>query len=523
MYADVLIYNGKCLSIAANETFDWLAIQKEKIVRMGYGDSFKSELEGYDIGINAEGGSVLPGFYDSNFHFVQTALDQESVYLGNAKSFEEIGALIRTECEKKPDVPIVGYGLDETKLKEERLPDRYVLDSFCNDRPVRLSRVEYHTSVLNTYALLHYKIPFTIQGIELDHKKMPTGVFRLYANAMLREEILSDLSFQYRLKAAQKLMKSLLSKGVTTITAMEGGFLFSDKDAEFVHMYADAFPVELKLFFQTTDIRKILQMGLTRMGCLFVDGAFGSRNAALAEDYSDMPGARGTLYYSQEEMNELVLSCYENGIQLAAHVIGERAIEQVLTAHEYAFTRTDVAGLRHRLEHVELATPAHIEKARRLGLIFSMQPAYEYYWGGPGGMYEKRLGDRYKRTNPFREIQEAGIVICGGSDSDVTPSDPILGIHEAVNHPVESHRIDVRSAIKLFTLNGAYAVSEENYKGDLREGYIADVVVLDRDIFSTVPVEIKNCRVVNTMKAGALLHCGQECINDDSGLASCHY
>jgi predicted amidohydrolase YtcJ len=510
MYADLLIYNGKCLSIQDNLCYDWIAVQKEKIIRMGYGDTYKSELDGFDIDIDANGCSVLPGFYDSNFHFVQTALDQESIYLGNAKSFGEIGALIRAEARKKSDAPIVGYGLDETKLEEERLPDRYVLDSFCSDRPVWLSRVEYHTSVLNTYALLRYKIPYTIQGIELDGKKMPTGIFRLYANAMLREEILSEFSFQHRLEAAKKLVSYLLSKGVTTVNAMEGGFLFSDKDAEFVHMYAEALPIELKLFFQTTDVRKILDMGLKRMGgSLFADGAFGSRNAALSDDYSDMPGVRGTLYYSQDEMNELVLSCYENGIQLAVHAIGERAIDQMLTAHNYAMSRTNVTGLRHRLEHVELATPSHIAQAAQLGLIFSMQPAYEYYWGGKGGMYEKRLGERYRRTNPFREIGEAGIVICGGSDSDVTPADPLLGIHEAVNHPVKEHRTDVFSAIKMFTANGAYAVSEEHCKGDLRENFLADMVVLDKDIFSVPVHTIKDCRVVCTVKSGNLLYrCG---------------
>jgi predicted amidohydrolase YtcJ len=511
MYADLLIQNAQCLSVGENKVYDWLAIQKEKILRLGFGDSYKTELEGCDINIDAQGASVLPGFYDSNFHFVQTALNLESIYLGNVSSFDEIGELIRWACEQDAEKPIVGYGLDETKLKEERLPDRSVLDAFCSDRPVWLSRVEYHTSILNTYALLHYKIPYTIQGIELDQKKMPTGIFRLYANAMLRDEILSAFSFQHRLEAATKLANDLLRKGVTTINAREGGFLFSEKDAEFVHIYADALPVELKLFFQTTDIQKILEMKLPRMGgSLFADGAFGSRNAALAEDYTDMPGTRGTLYYTQREMNELVLACYENKIQLAVHAIGERAIDQMIAAHEFAAAKTGITGLRHRLEHVELATANHIARAGNLGLVFSMQPAYEYYWGGQGGMYEKRLGERFMRTNSFREILDAGITICGGSDSDVTPSDPILGIHEAVNHPVLSHRVDVLSAIRFFTTNGAYAVSEEHQKGDLREGFTADIVVLDRDIFDVPAPHIKDCKVVKTIKSGNLLYCTKD-------------
>jgi predicted amidohydrolase YtcJ len=508
MYADLLIRNGRCLSVRDNKTYDWIAVHREKIVALGNGDSFETELEGCDICVDARGGSVLPGFYDSNFHFVQTALDQESVYLGNALSFDDIGDLIRTECRQDSDRPIIGYGIDETRLKEGRLPDRYALDTFCNDRPVWLSRVEYHTSILNTYAMLHYKIPFTIHGIELDNKKIPTGVFRLYANAMLRDGILSDISFQRRHEAARKLSGELLRKGVTTVNAMEGGFLFSDKDAEFVQMYADTLPIELKLFFQTTDIKRIKEMGLTRMGgSLFADGAFGSRNAALSEDYADMAGVRGALYYTQEEMNELVSGCYANGIQLAVHVIGERAIDQVLTAHEFAMNETGVTGLRHRLEHAELATPEHIARAAELDLVFSMQPAYEHYWGGPDGMYNKRLGERYKRTNPFREILDAGIVVCGGSDSDVTPSDPLLGIHSAVNHPVAEHSVNLLSAIKFFTVNGAYAVSEEESSGDLRIGHTADIAVLDKDIFAVPTSAISDCSVSYTVKSGQLVYC----------------
>lgn len=105
MYADILIYNGKCLSVEENKTYDWVAIKKEKIVRMGYGGAFEKELKGYEIGIDAKGGSVLPGFYDSNFHFVQTALDQEGVYLGNVKSFTRLARSFARNVKRNPACP----------------------------------------------------------------------------------------------------------------------------------------------------------------------------------------------------------------------------------------------------------------------------------------------------------------------------------------------------------------------------------------------------------------------------------
>ncbi len=161
---------------------------------------------------------------------------------------------------------------------------------------------------------------------------------------------------------------------------------------------------------------------------------------------------------------------------------GNRSIEQAISAHEYALDRTGNAGLRHRLEHVELPTGNHIERAKELGLVFSMSPTYEYIWGGPGKMNWDRLGENYRLTNPFREIIDEGVVVCGGSDCDVTPADPLLGIYAAVNHPVENHRVDIYNAIKMFTCNGAYGIFEERRKGCLEPGKLADIVILDKDI-----------------------------------------
>lgn len=509
MYADLLIHNGKCLTHKAEARCDWLALKGDRIVALGEGDSYRRELAGWEEAIDARGGSVLPGFYDSSMHFVQTAVNKKRLDLSAATCFDDIGDMIRAEREKHPGALIAGYGLDELNLREKKLPDRHVLDHFCADAPVWLSRVEYHTSILNTYSLLHYKIPYTLQGIELDHNKMPTGVFRLFANAKLREDILNDLTGSYRLEAAKALVPELLRQGITTINAMEGGFTFSNLDAEFVHMNAGALPLDIHLFYQTTDIGKIQQMQLGRIGgSLFVDGAFGSRNAALREDYTDDPGNRGRLYYTPDEMNEFVLACYQNNLQLSVHVIGERAIDMVLEAHRRAARATGNTSLRHRLEHVELPSAENIQTAKELGILFSMQPAYEYQWGGPGKMYERRLGQRYQRTNPFRQIVDAGVVICGGSDSDVAPANPLLGIYAAANHPVAPHRIDVKSAIQLFTANGAYADFEEGFKGSLEKDYLADIVILSGDILAVPPQNILDLSVTHTIKSGNILYAG---------------
>ena len=144
------------------------------------------------------------------------------------------------------------------------------------------------------------------------------------------------------------------------------------------------------LFYQTMDIEKVKKKGLKRIGgSLYIDGTIENRTAALSFEYEDCPGTMGTLCLSQQQLNDFVLECYENEIQLALYTIGDRAIEAALTAHVQAMYQVGTTALRHRLEHVELATEEQVERAKRLNLIFSMQPSYELDCGGKGGIYER--------------------------------------------------------------------------------------------------------------------------------------
>lgn len=506
MQVDILIINGQCINPDDENIYNWIAIKRDKIVAIGISNEYSQFVDFCDEIIDAKGSTVLPGFYDSHSHLVQTAINNVSLNLSKATSFCDIGDLMVEYIDKNPGKPIRAIGLDEQNLKEKKLPNRYVLDKFCDNAPVWVNKYEYHTSILNTYALLHYKIPFSVAGIELSDNNMPTGVFRHFANALLRENILNGMSNDFRWEALKKLTPSLINCGITTTASMEGGFMFCDKDADFIYEYYKTSPIDLVLFYQTTDVKKVKNMGLKRIGgSLFIDGSFGSRSAALDSDYSDASGNKGMLYYSQEDLNFFLLECYKNGLQTALHVIGERAIEVALNAHEYAFKKTGNNTLRHRLEHVELPTASHLNRSKALNLIYSMQPAYEYYWGGADKMYFKRLGDRYKLTNPFDKIIEKGITICGGSDSDVTPANPIMGIHSAVNHPVEEHRTTIMDAIKMFTINSAYAMFEEDIKGSLEVGKLADIVILSDDIMSIPAKHIKDITVKATIKSGNVL------------------
>lgn len=506
MYADILIKNGKCVTMEEKKIKDWIAIEGSRIVAMGFGIDYEPFIGSNTLVFDAKGNTVLPGFIDSHFHVVQTALNSVSLDLSKAKTHEEVGERIREAYKNSSGNYIRGIGLEAEQFEEKRFPDRTLLDKYCNDVPVWLNSLEYQVSMLNTYAMLYFKIPFTAEGVEMDEKQMPTGIFCKKANAILRSNILKNISNNDRKEAVSGIVENLLRNGITTVNAMEGGTMFSDKDADFIFEHRKEFPIDMALFYQTMDIEKINTMGLKRVGgSLYIDGTMGARTAALSFEYADCPGTMGSLCLTQQEINDFVLKCYKNNLQLALYTIGDRAIQTALNAHENALYQTGNAGLRHRLEHVELANEDQIKKANELGILFSMQPTYELYWGGPGKMYEQRLGQNYMRTNPFDKIIENGVIICGGSDSDITEPRPLLGIHAAVNHPVKQHRVGVYEALKMYTCNGAYGVFEENNKGTLGVGKLADIVILDNDIFSVPPDEINKVKVDVTIKSGEIL------------------
>lgn len=507
MEANLLIVNGKCLSMDKDLVYNWIAIKNNHIMALGKGETYKNIIICDNV-IDAKQCTVLPGFIDCHFHMVQTALNRRSVDLSEAKDFNDIADLIRTEGLKNPGMHINGIRIDKNNLKEKRLPTRHEIDKFWNNSSVWLNSYDYVTSSLNTYGLLYYKIPFTLEGVELDEKNMPTGIFRGKANNVLRANILDAISDFYKYEALTNLMPELASQGLTTANVMEGGKVYSDKDAQFIYNIINEKKVylDMELFFQTMNLEKIHRMNLKRVGgCLYIDGTFNSRNAALSFEYADSQGHYGRLYFTKERLDEFVEECYERDLQLAVYAIGDRAIDMALNSFERATELTGKFNLRNRIEHVELPTEEHIKKAKKLGVIFSMQPNYEDKWGRPGGMYNQRLGEMYTKTNPFRKILDGDVKICGGSDSDTTEINYIKSIYNATNHPIAEHSISTMEAIRMFTSDAAFAIKKEKEKGYLKEGYLADIAILNGDILD-LDKDANDLKVNVTIKSGKVVY-----------------
>lgn len=510
MKETTIIKNGKLVTMDERESADWIVIEDGLIKALGNGGGYEDFLTEESRLIDAKGCTVLPGFVDSHFHMVKTAISEGYVSLAGAKNFKAVGKRIKAAAAKNRGRLILADKLDCAKLEEGRFPDRTVLDKYCNNAPVAIYSTDYHVLLLNTYGVLYYKVPFTLCGVEVDDKGVPTGIFRNQAGAKLDTNIVASFSDEQIDEAVSRVMPKLLSYGLTTVAAMEGGNIKlsfgDDYECEFIYQNLNRYPISMELFYQTTEIDRVLKMGLPRIGgALYLDGTMGARTAALTFDYADAAGKRGLLCFDQDTLNEFVTLCCKNGLQVALDAIGDAAIESALLAFEKAAESYDVRSRRHRIEHAELITAEQMKRAAKLGILLSMQPAYEGYWGSSDGMYRQRLGRRYGQTNQLREILDAGLMICGGSDSSVTEPNPLLGVHYAVNHPIATHRVSLGEALRMYTYNGAYGMFKEDEIGSLTPGKQADIVILERDLFSLRPEKLKDVKVAAVLKGGELL------------------
>lgn len=465
--------------------FNYLWVERDKIYKLT--DTLPKIVDGTQI--NFTNYFIIPGFIESHCHILGTGLQYLFPNFNQASCLEEIFEILLVGWRKNKEFKfLIGYNLEPDNLKEKRFPTRRELDRVISDIPILLYRIDGHSAVLNTKGLEIALEGKLTEGVELDKFRVPTGIIRGKAFENAANKFRKFLNPDIKIEAIFIACREAIKKGITTMAAMIGSDESEDNSLELFLKIKERLPIEIIPFCQTQNIKWIKELGLPQIGgCILIDGSFGSHTAALNEDYEDEPGNRGVLYFSDEELSKFLIEASAAGLQTAVHAIGDRAINQVISCYEKFLPKNT---LRHRIEHAELLTDDLIERIRVLGLILSVQPAFEHYWGGEKKMYAQRLGRRAKLTNPYRKLFELGITLCGGSDSPITPIDPVLGIKAAINHPNPEYRITFRQAFKLFTYNGAFAVFREKEIGMLKPGYSADFLVLSEDPFKTLDFQV---------------------------------
>ncbi len=471
MPAELILYGGPVWGAAGA---DALAVRCGRIALVGPAAEVLRLKGPETLVLSLRGRAVLPGFFDAHTHFVRVGLERTFyVELGTARSLAEALERLRAASAARPEGWIVGRGWDESRWPEKRYLERLDLDRTVVRQPCFAVRVDGHMLVANTLALARCT--------------RPEGEFVDRDLGHLREDAAWELARSARpdtetlVEAVGAASRHAAELGVTAVADMAAADLVAYQSAlrrvtlktrVFLYLPADTLP-SLQTLAMGRGFGSPL---LTIQGIkVFADGSIGARTAALGAPYQEGKGT-GQLLIERDALARLWREVEEAGLQLAVHAIGDRAIEEVLAAaHQAGITSLD----RHRIEHLELATPEQLDRVAALGLVASMQPNF-LQWSGPGKMYEDRLGpERDARIDPHAWVVERGIPLALGSDG--MPMGPLYGIGLSLDPPHPPQRLSRAEAIRAYTHGAAYAAFAEEDLGTILPGKQADLVVLSRD------------------------------------------
>jgi hypothetical protein len=508
---DLVIQNANVITVNPEQPrAEAMIVREGRIAAVGGWEALGPQAEGARI-LDLRGRTVVPGLIDTHAHFLWTALSLAALDVSDAGDHATLQAIVRQAAsDAPPGEPILGMGFTEYALDTERFsPIIEALDAAAPENPVCLIGVTGHASAVNTRGLELLGFPGGTPGIMRDASGRPNGLLGDRAN----NEALDRFGehFGTGLRAAEMVDAAIAkahSVGITTLHALEGGSAGDNETAEDFLGRIPSLPLRFVFFYQTTDVERVLELGLPRIGgCILLDGDVGPRTAALSEPYVDDPDCYGTLYYSQEEIDAFVQEAHRAGLQVAMHAVGDAAVEQALNAYQAALAAHPRDDHRHRIEHCEVIREEQIERARRLGVALAIQPPFNHYWDHT--TYYASIGEeRASRVDPVATLMRPGLLVAGGSDSTVTPLGPLIGVHAAVNHSLPAERVSVRQALALYTINAARIAFQEGDRGSLEVGKLGDLVVLGRDPFEVEPDQIKDIPVEMTVIGGDVVYDG---------------
>jgi len=504
--ADVVILGANIIPMDQDIPFaEAIAAKDGRIVCVGINSDVLHLIGKKTIVIDAQKRSILPGFIDCHVHFMGSAIAAYYIDVSNVHSLADMLELLRSKAaEMGKDEWIRARGFDDSRVTERRYPTRKELDRIAPDNPIIFKRQDGHSCVINSMALEILDLSEDLSGFELDPDTGEfSGILRKKANSIAGKKVNDLIPDELRVKGLAKTAEIAAQRGVTTIHAMDG----TSGDSKHISMikeHVNELPLRVIQYYQTTDVRDVETFSFSRIGgCILIDGTMDSHTAALREPYADKPSTSGGLYFDDDVLEGFIEEAHRKGLQIATHAIGDRAVDQLLDVYEKVLNAYPRQDHRHRIEHIEIPCEDQLERCKELGIALSVQPSFVYCWDVD--MYESRIGtSRVKRLHHYKNMIDRGLLVGGGSDSPVTPINPIVGIHTAVNHPIPGNGIDVMSALRMFTSAGARLAFEEDVKGSLTTGKYADMVILSDDPLTVEKERLKDIEIEATLIGGKI-------------------
>jgi predicted amidohydrolase YtcJ len=505
---DLVLHNGHVYTLEpAKPEVDAVVIRGGRIVFLGETPVALAHAGDAAV-VDLQGRTALPGFIDSHVHFWRTGLMDQMIDLTGARSIRDMQEAIAAAARHVPEGGLVmGRGWTDTTIAEHRYPTRWELDEVAPRHVVYLLHRNGHSCALNTRALEFLDLDLSRPGIDRDPQTgAPLGPLREKIAHEMQPRLLTLMDPTIRSRCLELAAQQAIEGGVTGVHCLEGGRLVGDPDVKDFLAHQSELPVSTLLYYQITNLPRILSLGLPRIGgCVLIDGSPAAHTGALYEPYSDRPDTSGPAeYIPQPELDDWVLRSHQAGLQVVVHATCERAIGQMLLAYERAIVQYPRAGHRHRIDHFYFPKREQVWKAGELGVMAGVQPYFAEVFHD---MYRLRLGpERMTRVHPYRWFRDAGVIVGGGSDSFVTPIRPLWGIHAAVNHFNPEQRLTVPEAVEMFTRHSAHVGFEENEAGSLQVGKRGDIVVLSDDVFRTDPDRIRDVSVELTVSRGRVVY-----------------
>lgn len=526
--ADLVIVNANVQTIDQKRpTARSIAVIGDRIAAVGSDADTKPLIGPKTRVIDANGRLIVPGFNDAHVHFMETGGQLSSVDLRNARSPEEFVQRIRDFAAKLPKGRwILGGQWDHENWTPNNLPTAALIDSVTPDNPVFVNRLDGHMALANSLAMRLAGVDKNVKDVAggeivRDAAGNPTGIFKDAASSYIEKAIPAP-SFEQQLEMAQAASDHAASMGVTSVQDMSAGTTVGAyqellrRGTLKTRIYGCSTLNDYKRW-EKTGVRFAFGDPMLRVGCLkgYADGSLGSTTAWFFEPYLDAPNTSGlSMADVTTTMRQTIQDADKAGLQVNIHAIGDRANASILDHYQAVEKADGPRDRRFRIEHAQHLRQEDIKRFGSQKVIASMQP---FHVIDDGRWAWKRLDEkRIKGTYAFRTLLDSGGVLAFGSDSPVAPLDPIYGIYAAVTRRtlddknpggwVPEQKISVLESVRAFTWGSAYAEFQENVKGTLEVGKLADLVILSDDIFTIDPYKIRDAKVVMTIVNGKVVY-----------------
>ena len=525
--ADLVVTNASVRTMDSKQPqAQSIAVLRNKIIAVGTNADTKPLVGKNTRVIDAQGKLVIPGFNDAHVHFLEGGYQLSSVDLRDARTPQEFVERIKTFASKLPKGRwILGGKWDHENWTPSNLPTKEMIDAATPDNPVFIDRLDGHMALANSLALKLAGVDKNTRDVEggeivRDKDGNPTGILKDAAMNYV-SKVLPEFSFAERLEAAQAATDYAASLGVTSAQDMSAGV-----DAAVYQELQRQGKLKTRIYgcsqlsewerISRAGVRRAFGDSMIRIGCLkgYSDGSLGSTTAWFFEPYLDAPNSTGLAADEVPKMYENVKNADKAGLQVNIHAIGDKANETVLSVFERVAGENGARDRRFRIEHAQHLRMDDIKRFGAGKVVASMQP---FHIIDDGRWAWKRLDEkRLKGTYAFRTLLDSNAVLAFGSDSPVAPLNPMLGVYAAVtrrtlddknpNGWIPEQKISVEEAVRAFTYGSAYAEFQEDLKGTLTPGKLADFIILSDDIFTINPNDIGKAKVLTTVVDGRVVY-----------------